>query len=246
MILGGTFGIGKSSIAGNIPNAVAMPFAQENTWDVLKSVGSVPESLAVLPPIGSWSELLEALAALRDDDHSYSTLIVDTLGCAERYCHDVVRKRDYNDQLAKFMNYQNGLDSAAVEWRLLISAFDQLRDEKNMSLMLLCHTKVANTRNAEGPDYDKTVPSFDKRLWDLTIGWCDAYLFADYEISIVEEKGQKPIAKGGERRTIWTQNSAGHMAKNRLNLPATIDMGSSGAEAWNNLKTAMAEARKDK
>ena len=245
LIVGGTFGIGKSSMAGNIPNAVAMPFLEENTWSALKQTGAVPESLAVMPPIGSWQETLAALAALREGEHNYQTLIVDTLGCAERYCQGVVCDRDYDGSRAKFGNYRNGFDASATEWRQLIAALDRLRDERNMSLMLLCHVKNANTPNPGGADYLKTVPAFDKFLWELTIGWCDAYLFADFDTVVVEEKDKTHKARGGTQRTFHTQNAAEFMAKNRLGLPATIDMGNSGAEAWNNLKIAMTEARKD-
>ena len=64
MVIVGPAGVGKSSLAGNIPKSVVMPFGQEDTWGLLKSSGAVPEDLPVLPQAKSFSDMMEMLEAL--------------------------------------------------------------------------------------------------------------------------------------------------------------------------------------
>ena len=96
MVIVGPAGVGKSSLAGNIPKSVVMPFGQEDTWGLLKSSGSVPEDLPVLPQAKSFSDMMEMLEELGTADHDYRALVIDTISCAERLCHEHVCNREFN------------------------------------------------------------------------------------------------------------------------------------------------------
>ena len=65
MLIMGPPGIGKSTLAGNIPNIIVQPFGQEDTWSLLKQSSAVPVDLPVLPRATKWLDLMINLEALR-------------------------------------------------------------------------------------------------------------------------------------------------------------------------------------
>ncbi len=245
MVIMGPPHVGKSSLAGNIPGILAMPFAQENTWGLLKESGAVPKSLPVLPPIASWNDLLAVLDSLSAGVHQYKALALDTLGCAERLCHEHVCQEFFKGEWGErgFGGYQRGNEVALAPWRTFLTALDRLRDERGMSIVLLAHTRVRNFKNPAGPDFDRYCADVHDKTWALTHRWADAVLFANYFVTI-DDKGIRAKGKGGQQRILYTEYDAAFDAKNRFGLPAEIEMGSSGAEAWKNLAAAIKASRK--
>ncbi len=245
MIIMGPPHVGKSSLAGNIPGVVAMPFSQENTWGLLKDHGAVPKALPVLPPMASWNDLLGALDALATGKHDHKALAVDTLGCAERLDHEHVCREFFKGDWGErgFAGYQRGFETALSPWREFLTALDRLRDERGMSVVLLAHTRVRQFKNPIGPDFDRYCADVHDKTWALTHRWADAVLFANYFV-VVDEEGMRAKGKGGQQRILYTEYDAAYDAKNRYGLPAEIQMGSSGAEAWKNLADAIRAARK--
>jgi len=246
MVIIGPPGVGKSSMAGNIPGAVALPFAQENTWSLLKKSGAVPADLPTLPPVESWTDMLSMMDSLATGEHDYKALVVDTLGCAERLCHEHVCVTQLGGDWGErgFCGFQRGYEISLPEWRNLLNAFDRLRDQRKMRIILLGHTKISPYKNPIGNDYDRFVCDIHHKTWSLTHRWADAVLFANYFVIVEDKKGSRSKASGGQERNIYTEHDASYDAKNRFGLPAEIPMGESGKEAWNNFVAALTETRK--
>jgi hypothetical protein len=244
IVVVGPSGVGKSSLAGNIPNAIVLPFSEEDTWGLLKASGSVPANLPSLPKANSWSDMMGMLEELHEEDHNYKALVVDTISCAEGVCHQMVCDREYGGDWGEegFSAYKRGYEVALSDWRLFINACDRLRDDKGMTIILLGHTKIAPYKNPIGADYDRFIVDVHHKTWGLTSRWVDAVLFYNYWIE-VDESGSRPKGKGGHARVIHTQHSAAFDAKNRFGLPSEIEGGDSGEEAWHNLRQAIVEAR---
>ena len=242
MLIMGPPGIGKTTLAGWIENVVAQPFGREDSWSLLKQSGAIPADLPVLPRANSWQELMTNLEALRTEDHPYKAIAIDTATCAETLCHEEVTNAVYGGSWEQFMAYHRGFDIAASEYwdGYFLDKLDALRDEKGMSIILLGHTKVAPFKNPTGEDFDRYTPCLHKKNAAFLIQRCDTVLFATWYTEVEDGKG-----KGGKSRVLHTEHRPGFDAKNRMNLPESIDMGNSGQEAWTNLKTAIKEARTD-
>lgn len=247
MIVYGVPGIGKTSIAAAIPGVVFMTDAAEQGIQTLKEAGLVPAELPVLPPATSWADTLGMLDSLRTGEHQYKVLALDTLGGFERLCHEEVCRRDYSGEWGErgFASYQRGYETSLADWRLFINALDALRDERGMSIVLLGHAKISPFKNPSGPDFDRYNVDVHHKTWALTHKWADIVLFANYELNFNkrEENEKKAKAKGGKVRILYTEHEAAFDAKNRSNLPAEIEMGGSGLEAWHNFVTAMKAGR---
>jgi len=239
MFIMGPPGIGKSTLAGNIPGIVVQPFGREDTWSLLKQANAVPSDLPVLPRATTWLDLMTNLTALAEEDHKYKGVAIDTATCAESLCHEHVTDSQFSGSWDSFMAYHKGYDIAAnSDWIDLLDKLDALRDIRGMSVVLLGHTKVAKFANPEGEDYDRFQPDLHKKTAAALTRWSDAVLFANYYTEVEDGKG-----KGGKSRVLYTEYSPAFDAKNRLGLPESIDMGASGIEAWANLKNAIMGAR---
>ena len=80
LMIYGSEGVGKSTFAANAPKAI---FIQ--TEDGLSEI-----DCAKLPLVTSFDELLTQLKAIRDEEHDYQTLCIDSLDWTERLVWDRV------------------------------------------------------------------------------------------------------------------------------------------------------------
>lgn len=248
MILYGVPGWGKTSLAAHIPGVVFLCDQQEQGIHNLKDAGLVPDGVPVLPPATCWADVLGILESLRSDEHQFKALALDAMGGFERLCHEEVCRRDFSGDWGKggFTSYQQGYDVSVSDWRAFINALDRLRDERSMSIIMLAHAKVSPFKNPEGPDYDRYNVDVHHKTWSITHKWADMVLFGNFEVAFSksDESKSKAKAKGGQNRVIYTEHHAAFDAKNRHNLPAEIDAGSTGAKsAWESLSKCIREGR---
>lgn len=222
-------------MVANIPGVVFVTDPAEDGITTLKNFGRVP---AGIPQITArnWGELLGILDELATGEHPYKALAMDALGGFERLCHEEVCTRDFRGEWGDkgFASYHKGYQVALTDWRMLLNALDKVRD-RGMSVMLLAHSQVKTFKNPAGEDFDRYIPDVHEKTWALTHKWADAVFFMNY-VTVVDSKGK---AHGGQDRTMFTEFHPAYDAKNRFGLPAEIDMGTSGQEAWTNLSSAL-------
>ena len=247
MIINGTPGIGKTSMAAHSKNVIFGFPADEMGLSTLIDSGQLPET-PYLPPWKTWKEVLNSLNELIEKPHDYKTFVGDGFGSIERLCHEHVCRRDYNNDWGKkgFTSYMAGYDTALADWREFLSLLDRLRHERNMGIILLAHTKISPFRNPLGDDFDRFTVECHHKTWSLTSKWADIVLFANYHVETVKSNdSSKAKGLGGKSRVLHTEYEAAWDAKNRLGLPEEIEMGNSGQEAWNNFISAMKTKRGD-
>lgn len=241
----GQGGIGKTSMAAYAPNPFFLLSPGETGLHTLIDAGLLPEIPNL--EIDSWENLLAVVEELATTEHAYRSLVIDTIDGMEKLAQNYVCATDFAGDWGEkgFVGFQRGYKiTAAGPWRGLLASLDKLREVKRMGIILLGHTVVANFQNPSGPDFNRYTPDMHKDSWALTYAWSDFVLFADREIVVSREKtDRKAKGFGGSARIIQTEYSATADAKNRHNLPAEIDMGLSGQEAWENLVAAIKAGR---
>lgn len=245
MILHGVEGIGKTSFAAMAPKPIVLMGRGETGLETLIDNGQIPDT-PHYPELQTWPEVMAAMADLEREEHQYKTLIVDTVNVLERLCHEEVCRKSFNNDWSDkgFMGYHRGFEIALADWREFLIAVDRLRENKRMGFIGLCHTKVHNFKNPEGPDYDRYVPAVHSKTWELTARWADMILFANYETFVQAERGARPKGQGGQNRILYTERSAAFDAKHRHGLPTEIEMGGDGRNSWNVFQKALVEAKK--
>ena len=237
-------GIGKTSFGAAIPGRIFLCDDKEDGVNTLKSSRLIDASIPVLPSVSKWEEVLEVLKQLADTKHDHKALVVDAIGGFERLCHEYVCLTRFKGEWGEkgFSGYQRGYEVSLPEWRLLLNALDACR-ANGMSILLLGHSIIKPFKNPEGDDYDQYVPDCHWKTWNLTHRWADMVLFMNYYVEVTDDQG-RPKGRGGRERIMFCEHHPAYEAKNRSGLPAEISMGTSGTEAWANLRAALAEARK--
>ena len=244
-ILHGVEKIGKTSFAAHAPSPVFLETSGETGLETLIDAGQL-KATPHFPEIQTWEQLLSVLETLTNEDHQYRTLVIDTLNGAERLCHEFVCQRDFGNDWGErgFAGYQRGFEVSLAEWRRFLAMLDTLRAQRNMSILTLCHTRITPFSNPEGADYDRYSPDMHRKTWGLCHKWADCVLFLNYETFVNEQDSKKKgKASSTQSRVLYTERHAAYDAGNRLGLPPEIDMGSSGAEAWQNFINSLKAAR---
>lgn len=181
------------------------------------------------------------------EDHPFRALVGDTLNGAEALCHKYICERDFNGTWGNqgFASYNKGYEVALPEWTRLLVALDQLRAERKMTIVMLCHTKVKPFKNPEGADYDRYQPDIHEKTWGLSHKWADCVLFGNFEVTVQTDKADAKKGKGtgGSFRLLYTERKAAYDAKNRLGLPSEIEMGNSPQEAFTAFASAVKAGR---
>jgi len=214
----------------------------ETGYETLLGAGLVPN--VPCARVDTWDQLLAML--FEWDATSYKTLVLDALGGFERLCHEHVCKREFNGDWGEkgFTAYQRGYEVSLTDWLALLKAVDRLRD-KGVTTLLLSHCKVETFKNPTGADYDHYVAECHHKTWALTKRWADAILFGTFFTIVETDRGSKPetLRKGkgigGTERVIYTQHRDGYDAKNRYNMPESIDIPNDPSSIWKTIWTTI-------
>lgn len=251
-VIHGVEGWGKTTFGAHFPKPLFIQTRQETGLETLIDAGRLGE-IPHFPECMDWPTLLGSIDALTEEAHEYKTFVLDTLNGAERLCHEHVCTRDFGGEWGDkgFASYGKGTLVSLGDWREFLGKLDRLRFEKRMTVVLLCHTKVATFKNPEGPDFDRYQPDCSKETWSLTHKWSDVVLFGNYEVIVAggtlgdaSKAGRKGKAAGQRQsRMLYTERHASYDAKNRLGLPEEIEMGSTPSEAWANFAAAVKAGR---
>lgn len=246
-----TEGWGKTSFAAQIPGVLFLQTRGETGLETLIDAGQLP-GVPHLPEIVAFPELLGAIDMLTEEEHPYKAVAIDVINGAERLCHEEVCRREFSSDWTDkgFLGYMRGFEVSLADWTDLLVRLDKLRSVRKLGIVLLCHTKVATFKNPEGPDYDRYQPDMHAKTWALTHKWADMVLFGNFETFVTggtagtdTKQGRKGKGTGGNLRMLYTERTAAYDAKNRVGLPAEIEMGTSPAQAWKNFREAIVAAR---
>jgi hypothetical protein len=178
-------------------------------------------------------DVLTALAELREAEHGYETVVLDSLDWTERLIWDAICQEYRVTSIEKADGgYQRGYVHALAHWRKVVDALNLLRVERSMIVILIAHAKVEKFEDPETTTYDRYSPRLHKHACALLTEWCDAVLFATRKIITKSEDvgfgRERTIAiavgtEGGER-ILRTVGGPACVAKNRYSLPAELPL----------------------
>lgn len=216
-------GMGKTTFGANAPAPIFI--LTEDGLGVL----DVPH----FPLAQSFDSVMEAIGSLYEEDHEYSTVVIDSLDWLDNLIWQTINvKHD-----AKDLAYGKGAVIAADYWRQVLDGLNALRNDRSMAIVLLAHCEIKRFDSPEVEPYDRYRPKLQARSSDLIQEWADAVLFANYKTIVkkAEVGFNNEVSRGittGERLLFTTEKPA-YLAKNRFALPETLPF------RWDALQAAM-------
>jgi hypothetical protein len=214
ILIYGIEGIGKSTFAAGFPAPIFIEAERDGTARIETTRFPTPER---------WPDILEAVQTLAIETHEYKTVIIDTLDAAEAMIWQYIIKRDGKKAIEDYP-YGQGYTAAVDQWRILLAGLERLR-VKGMGIVLIGHSSVKTFNNPEGPNFDRYQLKLNDKAGGLLRGWCDAFLFANYE-TLTQRNEQTKQVKGvsSGARVIHTLRTAAYDAKSRLGLPEMLPL----------------------
>lgn len=214
----GSEGVGKSTFGADAPKPI---FIQ--TEDGLGEI-----DCAKFPLAKSFAEVIAELTALRDEEHDFQSVVIDSVDWLERLIFDEVC-REYGVRTIEKADggFGRGYSRALDYWGKIITLLEELRDKRGMMAILIAHAKVEGFNDPENAAYDRYTPRLHKHAASLLVEWCDAVFFACKKFRIQKEDDRAiaaPVGANGGERMLRTVGSPACIAKNRYNLPPEIPL----------------------
>ena len=217
MLLYGTHKIGKSTFANGARNTIFIP-----TEEGLNNIDCNSFNLCT-----SYNDCLEAISELYTKKHQYETVAIDTLDSLEPLIFkDVCNEKGISN--IEDILYSKGYVFALSRWSEILEGLEGLRNDRNMTIILIAHTRVEKFKNPETESYDRYVPRIHKWASELICDWVDEIFFATYQVNTrkldegFNQKRALPIADGNP--IIKTKEMPAFIAGNRLNLPDQLNL----------------------
>jgi hypothetical protein len=217
IVVSGTEKIGKTTFAAGAPRPI---FVQ--TEEGADQVGC-----ARFPLSKTLDDVSRRLKSLRDEEHDYETLVIDSLDWLERLVHARVAA-DRGVPSIESIGYGKGYIDATALWAKILDTLDEIRQQRSMAIVLIAHVEVKRFDDPSTESYDRYQLKMHKGASALVTEWCDALLFACQDTRVKKEdvgfnaEKKKGITSG--KRVLRTVGAPAWVAGNRYGLPETIDL----------------------
>jgi len=211
----GNHGIGKSTIASQFPEPIFI-----NTENGLDSL-----DVTSFPKAGEISDVVENIKTLLKEEHSFKTLVVDSV---DWLVEPLISKDIESYYDAKDLGYGKNQVYVAESFREILQGLDSLRRKRMMNIVLLAHSNVIRYENPLTEPYDRFSPKLPNRCNALLQEWCDVIAYAGFKIIIkkADVGFNNTVSRGvttGERLLHVVENPA-YIAKNRYSCPESFEM----------------------
>jgi len=182
------------------------------------------------PLAKTYEEVEEAMGALYEESHDFTTLVIDSLDWLEPLVWNYTcRENGWNS--IEDAGYGKGYIAADNNWRRFFSCIDALRNDRGMTIIMTAHQQVIRVEDPELPAYDSADIKLHKRAAAIANEYTDVILRATIKTLMTKDPSAKTKDKDARtlaittgQRVISTQPKPGAKAKNRYHLPAELQL----------------------
>ena len=218
-ILHGPHGIGKTCFGQKMPNHIYITGENVDEYDLTSFDKCI-----------NWQMVLDQLKYVRDSQHDFKSLVIDTLDSIESLLHKHILIQNGNpDSMAVACGgYGKAYDKAM---NMMIDMRDNyltpIREKRGMNILILAHS---SKNKVEDPLTQSSYDKFELKLHKNAKGigcytvfseWVSCILFCNFEVYRTDDK---KYAVGEGRRRLFTEPRPAFDAKNRFNLPYEMDL----------------------
>ena len=164
---------GKTTIASKFPNSLLLAF--EKGYNALAGV--------MAQPVNSWAEFIKIYKQLKDEKvkAKFETIIIDTADIAYSYCEKYICQANGVTTIAD-IPYGKGYALTGVEFDEKLRSIVQL----GYGIVLISHATDKVFKDESGQEYNKIVPTLDKRANNIVARMAD---IIGYSRAVTDEEG---------------------------------------------------------
>jgi hypothetical protein len=165
---------GKTTIASKFPNSLLLAF--EKGYNALAGVKA--------QPINSWAEFIKVHKQLKDENVKkiYETVIIDTADIAYSYCEKYICSNNGVSTIAD-IPYGKGYALTGNEFDEKLRSIVQM----GYGIVLISHATDKVFKDESGAEYNKIVPTLDKRANNIVARMAD---IIGYSRAVTDDKGE--------------------------------------------------------
>lgn len=230
LVIYGTGGSGKSTLTSGAPNTIFMDI--EDGLDGIETAKQRVED---------WPQAIEMIEALHEQDHKFQTLGVDSIDWLEALIWRQVCQENKAQAIGD-IPYGRGYDYAIDLWKQFLSGMTSLRNNKNMTIVLIAHDKIKRFDDPMTDGYDRYMLKLHDKAAALVYEWADGVLFLKEKTLIKSEEGKfnKKIKKGiGGGIYMHTTETPAYQAKHRKSLSLPDEFPISEEAGWQDFINAI-------
>lgn len=231
----GVAGVGKTELAASAPAPIFMRTAGEDY-----STGIEPEEF---PEAATFSDVIEAIGVLANEEHSFQTFAIDSVDGLESLIFAETCRRN-NWQTIEDPGFGKGYIAALAPWGEVLEGLKYLRAERRMNVILIGHTEIKRFDSPTSDPYSRYRVNLQQRAADVLDAAADIVGFVNFRVTLknAEVGFNKKVThgEGGGARVIYVEERPGFIAKNRFGMPPSLDY--KKGEGWNALAKYMPEA----
>jgi hypothetical protein len=222
IVIYGTEGIGKSTWASHAASVIWLPVEEgANALDVQR-----------FPKVTTWGDLVTAIDTLTNDEHSFKTLVIDTLDALEPivWARTVATRLNGDKRVNSIEDYgfAKGYIYALDYWGEVLQRLDTLRDKRGLDIILVAHAALVTIKSPDTEDWQRYDLKLHQKASAKVREWADHCLFATNQLGMSKLNQRMKVTSMGER-VLHTVSAAGWAAKTRSNAPAELPL---SYEAW--------------
>lgn len=218
----GTAGAGKTSMACTFPGPVVMLRTQGEAVPRDLPTAQQPDTFPELTGTGALWSVLEAL---RDEDHPYKTLVIDSVtGLEQLFVAEILEQ----DGKAKGINqafggYGAGPAAVMASHARVRKAAEHLRKKRGMYVVFLAHADIARIDPPDSDGYSQYTLRLPGKSMAPYVDNVDLVGFLKQATIVRGDEGSKKAITTGDR-VLVTYMTPATVAKNRLGITEDIDV----------------------